>query len=196
MYNESMLENLWITFEVWILSLGTIGMVLVFTLACLHPTLEGPAAILLLTILTIFLDNVWLASILLWLAYTIGFCMFYFLIHWLHQKSNRVVETFKPTKKAIEWVKRQPTWKHIVVIGMPLVYTYPLRIAFTIGHQKFFPFFWQTFLQYGVLTVGNLLLYFGVIQLIFLDLPIWIVSIILAIVSISIYLIKTKVKVI
>jgi hypothetical protein len=47
-----------------------------------------------------------------------------------------------------------------------------------------------------VLTVGNLLLYFGVMQLIFFNLPIWIISILLAGVSIGIYLIRTKVKII
>jgi hypothetical protein len=192
----NMLENLWLTFEVWILSLGTVGVLMVILLAVLHPTLEGPAAILLLTVLTIFLDDVWLASAILWVAYTIGFTFFYYFIHWLHQKTNKVVERYVPTRKAIEWVHRQPTWKHILVIGMPLVYTYPLRIAFTIQHKKFYPFFWQTFLQYGVLTVGNLLLYFGVMQLIFFNLPIWIISILLAGVSIGIYLIRTKVKII
>ena len=191
-----MLENLWLTFEVWILSLGPVGVFMVFVLALLHPTLEGPAAILLLTILTIFLNNVWLASALLWLAYTVGFSFFYILIHWLHRKTNKLVEKFTPTRKAIQWVSRQPTWKHILVIGMPLVYTYPLRIAFTIQHQKFFPFFWQTFLQYGVLTVGNLLIYFGIMQLIFFNLPIWVVSIVLALLSIGIYFIRTKVKII
>lgn len=191
-----MLENLWLTFEVWVLSLGSIGMLIVLLLALLHPTLEGPAAILLLTILTIFFGDVWVASGVLWIAYTVGFTFFYYVIHWLHQKTNKVVERFTPTKKAIEWVRRQPTWKHILVIGMPLVYTYPLRIAFTIQHQKFYPFFWQTFLQYGVLTVGNLLLYFGIMQLIFFDLPIWIITVILAGISVGIYLIKTKVKII
>lgn len=85
----NMLENLWLTFEVWILSLGTIGILMVILLAVLHPTLEGPAAILLLTVLTIFLDDVWLASAILWVAYTIGFTFFYYFIHWLHQKQIR-----------------------------------------------------------------------------------------------------------
>lgn len=191
-----MLENLWLLFEVWILSLGVMGILIVFILGFLHPTLEGPAAILLLTILTIFLGNVWFASLLLWLVYTLGFTCFYFFIHWLHKKTNKVVERFTPTKKAIDWVSRQPTWKHILVIGMPLVYTYPLRIAFTIQHQNFYAFFWQTFLQYGVLTIGNLLLYFGMIQLVFFNLPIWLISIFLIAISIGIYLIKTKVRII
>lgn len=191
-----MLESLWSTIEIWILSLGLMGIIFVFILAILHPTLEGPASIFLLTVLTILLNHVWLASLVLWIGFTIGFSLFYFFIHWLHQKTNQVVEKYKPTKKAMMWVKQQPTWKHIIVIGMPLVYTYPLRIAFTIQHKKFYDYFWQTWLQYGVLTIGNLLIYFGIMQLIFFNLPMWIIGVILAILSIGIYLIKTKIKVI
>lgn len=191
-----MLESLWSTIEIWILSLGLMGIIFVFILAILHPTLEGPAAIFLLTVLTILLNHVWLASLVLWIGFTIGFSLFYFFIHWLHRKTNQVVEKYKPTKKAMMWVKQQPTWKHIIVIGMPLVYTYPLRIAFTIQHKKFYDYFWQTWLQYGVLTIGNLLIYFGIMQLIFFNLPMWIIGVILAILSIGIYLIKTKIKVI
>jgi len=191
-----MLESLWSTIEIWILSLGLMGIIFVFILAILHPTLEGPAAIFLLSVLTILLNHVWLASLVLWIGFTIGFSLFYFFIHWLHEKTNQVVEKYKPTKKAMMWVKQQPTWKHIIVIGMPLVYTYPLRIAFTIQHKKFYDYFWQTWLQYGVLTIGNLLIYFGIMQLIFFNLPLWIIGVILAILSIGIYLIKTKIKVI
>jgi hypothetical protein len=78
---------------------------------------------------------------------------------------------------------------------MPLVYTYPLRIAFTIQHKRFVPFWKETFLQYSFLTIANLLLYFGVIEFIFWDIPLWGISLILILLSISIYLIRTKVKV-
>jgi hypothetical protein len=128
-------------------------------------------------------------------GFSIGFSLFYVLVHYLHQKNNSQLELFIPTKKAIEWVKQQPTWKHIIVIGMPLVYTYPLRIAFTIQHKRFVPFWKETFLQYSFLTIANLLLYFGVIEFIFWDIPLWGISLILILLSISIYLIRTKVKV-
>jgi hypothetical protein len=79
---------------------------------------------------------------------------------------------------------------------MPLVYTYPLRIAFTIQHKKFIPFWKETFLQYSFLTIADLFLYFGVIQFIFWDLPLEIISVILLMIAIGIYLIRTKAKVI
>jgi len=190
-----MLETFWLSFQEWVLTLGLLGVLLIFVLSILHPTVEGPAALLLLTILTILIDSIWLASLILLVGFSIGFSLFYVLVHYLHQKNNSQLERFIPTKKAIEWVKQQPTWKHIIVIGMPLVYTYPLRIAFTIQHKRFLPFWWETFLQYAFLTIGNLLLYFGVIEFIFWDIPLWGISLILILLSISIYLIRTKVKV-
>jgi hypothetical protein len=190
-----MLETFWLSFQEWVLTLGLLGVFLIFVLSILHPTVEGPAALLLLTILTILIDSIWLASLILLVGFSIGFSLFYVLVHYLHQKNNSQLERFIPTKKAIEWVKQQPTWKHIIVIGMPLVYTYPLRIAFTIQHKRFVPFWKETFLQYSFLTIANLLLYFGVIEFIFWDIPLWGISLILILLSISIYLIRTKVKV-
>ena len=190
-----MLESFWISFQNWVLTLGFAGIFIIFILAILHPTLEGPAALLLLTILTILIDSVWLASLFLLFGFTIGFSLFYILVHYVHRKAHSPLERLSPTRKAIMWVKQQPTWKHILVIGMPLVYTYPLRIAFTIQHKTFFPYWWQTFLQYTFLTIGNLLLYVGVIEFVFWDLPLWIISLILILLSISIYLVRTKVNV-
>jgi hypothetical protein len=191
-----MLATFWLVFQEWILTLGLAGVLVVFILAIFHPTIEGPAALLLLTVLTILVDSIWLASLILLLGFSIGFSLFYVLVHYLHQKNNSYLERLTPTKKAIEWVKQQPTWKHIIVIGMPLVYTYPLRIAFTIQHKKFIPFWKETFLQYSFLTIANLFLYFGIIQFIFWDLPLEIISVILFSIAIGIYLIRAKVKVI
>lgn len=190
-----MLETFWLSFQEWILTLGFAGVLLIFVLSILHPTVEGPAALFLLTILTILINSIWLASLILLVGFSIGFSLFYVLVHYLHQRNNSPLERFTPTKKAIQWVQQQPTWKHIIVIGMPLVYTYPLRIAFTIQHKRFVPFWKETFLQYSFLTIANLLLYFGVIEFIFWDIPLWGISLILILVSISIYLIRTKVKV-
>jgi hypothetical protein len=191
-----MLETLWLTLEQWVLSLGMIGIVVVFLLAVLHPTVEGPAALFLLTVLTILVESVWFASLILLIGFSIGFSFFYYLVHYLHLKNNAQLERFTPTKKALAWVKQQPTWKHILVIGMPLVYTYPLRIAFTIQHKTFLPFWKETLLQYSFLTIANLFLYFGIIEFIFLDLPLEIISILLFMIAIGIYLIRTKAKVI
>jgi hypothetical protein len=191
-----MLETFWLSFRDWILTLGLTGVLLIFLLAILHPTVEGPAALLLLTVLTILVDSVWLASLILLIGFAIGFSLFYYLVHFLYDKYGQRLERFSPTQKALQWVKDQPTWKHILVIGMPLVYTYPLRIAFTIQHKKFFPFWIETLMQYSFLTLANLLLYVGIIELIFWNLPIELISMLLFILAIGIYLIRTKAKVI
>ena len=191
-----MLETLWLSFESWVLGIGFAGIIIIFLIAILHPTIEGPAALLLLTILTILVDSVWLASLILLIGFAIGFSLFYYLVHFLYDKYGERLERFSPTQKALQWVKDQPTWKHILVIGMPLVYTYPLRIAFTIQHKKFFPFWIETLMQYSFLTLANLLLYFGIIELIFWNLPIELISLLLFILAIGIYLIRTKAKVI
>ena len=191
-----MLETLWLSFESWVLSIGFAGIIIIFLIAVLHPTIEGPAALLLLTILTILVESVWLASLILLIGFAIGFSFFYYLVHFLYDKYGQTLNRFSPTQKALQWVKNQPTWKHILVIGMPLVYTYPLRIAFTIQHKKFFPFWIETLMQYSFLTLANLLLYFGIIELIFWNLPIELISILLFFLAIGIYLIRTKAKVI
>jgi hypothetical protein len=189
-----MLETLWLSFEQVVLSIGFAGIIVIFLLAIFHPTVEGPTALLLLTILTILVQSVWIASLMLLIGFTIGFSIFYFFVHFLYRQYGDKLDRFSPTKKALQWVKDQPAWKHILVIGMPLVYTYPLRIAFTIQHKKFFPYWMQTLLQYTFLTLANLLLYFGIIELIFWDLPIEIISVLLFMIAIGIYLIRTKTK--
>jgi xanthosine utilization system XapX-like protein len=65
-----MLETLWLTFQEWVLSIGFAGILIIFVLSILHPTLEGPAALLLLTILTILVDSIWLASAMLLVGFS------------------------------------------------------------------------------------------------------------------------------
>jgi len=94
-----MLETFWLSFQEWVLTLGLLGVLLIFVLSILHPTVEGPAALLLLTILTILIDSIWLASLILLVGFSIGFSLFYVLVHYLHQKNNSQLERlYKPRK--------------------------------------------------------------------------------------------------
>jgi hypothetical protein len=187
-----MLIDAWQVFVSWIVQFGMVGIIIILIIAFFHPTFEAPAAILLLTILSILLGSPWLASIFLLASFSAGFSLFYLLVHLFHRKSGFWLNRFHLSAKALRWVKAQPTWKHILIIGMPLVYTYPLRVAFTINHKNFWPYFFQTLGQYLVLTVGNLLMYFGIIEIIFLNLPWWVITVILAGIAILIYSIKQR----
>jgi hypothetical protein len=187
-----MLANLWESTSIFIQSFGIWGIALVLCIAFFHPTFEAPAALFLLTLLTMLIDSVWFASFLLLMTYAAGFSFFYWLAHRLHRQSGFWLLRFKPTKEAMVWLDAQPTWKHILIIGMPLIYTYPLRVAFTLNHKSWWPYFMKTLGQYLVLTIGNLLLYFGLIEFIFLSAPWWVITIILLILAIAIYAIRSK----
>jgi hypothetical protein len=187
-----MLATWWQSVIDLIMQLGWFGGGLILILAFFHPTLEAPTAILLLTILSILVGSPWIATALLLVAFIGGFSFFYWLAHHLHRLSGFWLHRFQLSLKAMLWIKAQPTWKHILIIGMPLLYTYPLRVAFTLNHKTFFPYFWQTLGQYLVLSIGNLLIYFGILEIIFLQLPWWIVTIILFLIATMIYLIKSK----
>ncbi|MFZ9704388.1 MAG: hypothetical protein ACO3BB_03890 [Bacilli bacterium] len=187
-----MLISLWESVSATILQFGIWGIVFILLLTFFHPTFEAPAAILLLTLLSVLLQSVWWATLLMLIAFTLGFLWFYWLVHALHKRSGFALNRFKLSQAALAWVKAQPTWKHILVIGMPLIYTYPLRVAFTLNHHNLKDYALQTFAQYVVLSLGNLVLYFGLIQIIFLNAPWWVPSLVLTGFGILIYLIRKK----
>lgn len=182
-----MLITLWESISEVIIHLGGLGIVVILIIAFFHPTFEAPTAILLLTILTILVGSVWLASLLMLLTFSLGFIFYYWLVHSLHQRSGWRLEKMRLSQQALQWVKQQPTWKHILIIGLPLLYTYPLRLAFTLNHKKLLPYITQTFCQYVVLTIGNLLIYFGIMELIFLNAPWWVPSLVFFAMAFFIY---------
>jgi hypothetical protein len=187
-----MLISFWESLSAIIIQFGVWGVILILILTFFHPTFEAPAAILLLTLLSVLLQSVWWATLLMLIAFTLGFLWFYWLVHALHKRSGFALQRFKLSQQALAWVKTQPPWKHILVIGMPLIYTYPLRVAFTLNHNNLKDYALQTFAQYVVLSIGNLILYFGLIQIIFLNAPWWVPSLVLTGFGILIYLIRKK----
>jgi hypothetical protein len=88
------------------------------------------------------------------------------------------------------WIATQRTWKHILVISMPLTYTYPLRIGWTIHHTSFRSYIIQASLIYAFFYVGNFLLYIGYIQWVEGVIPLWVLLGLLVGVSVLIYAIK------
>jgi hypothetical protein len=187
-----MFISFWESLSATIIQFGIWGIAFILLLTFFHPTFEAPAAILLLTLLSVLLQSVWWATLLMLIAFTLGFLWFYWLVHALHKRSGFALNRFKISQQALKWVNAQPTWKHILVIGMPLIYTYPLRVAFTLNHRNLKDYALQTFAQYVVLSIGNLVLYFGLIQIIFLNAPWWVPSFVLTGFGILIYLIRKK----
>lgn len=168
-----------------------VGIVILFALlACMHPLIEFPAGIISLTILATYWNNVWLAFLFLYGWHLVGLALLYLMLKKLTPFTHMIHRRFPLTKNAITWIGKQPPWKHILVIGMPLTYTYPLRIGWTIHHYSFQRYMLQASCIYAFFYVGNFLLYIGFMQWVEGIIPLWLLLGSLFCLSILIYAIK------
>jgi len=138
------------------------GFWIILLLAILHPLTENPWSFLTMSIGlrilgiplgygTIFLGNI------------IGIILLYLIFHGIHQKTNYIAQQKKISKKVLEWVEQAETWRHIVVIGMPMIPTYPVKIALPLSNMSFRKYFLTLLGSYAFLYSAYSLLYFGLI---------------------------------
>jgi hypothetical protein len=181
----------WDVISTWIIDLPVFWVVFFLAiLACLHPLIEFPAGIISFTLLATYWQNVWFAFIFLYAWHVVGLAFVYSLLKKLTPLTKAIQRKFPLTQKAMAWIATQQTWKHILVIGMPLTYTYPLRIGWTIHHTSFKHYIVQASLMYAFFYVGNFLLYFGFIQWVEGFVPLWVLLGGLIALSVIIYLIQ------
>lgn len=182
-----MLESLYASLSSWVIALGSIGVLIILLLAVFHVTFEGPLALFLMTTLTILLDSLPLAVLLLLMAHILGLPIFYFLVHSLNRWSQAAVEKAKLTKSILDWVEHQPEWKHMIVVGLPFVYTYPIKVAYTLRSPSFGSYLRVLMGSYGVLYIGNVLIYYGVLSFFTTSIPSVISFILMSILIVLIY---------
>ena len=184
----------WETLTIWIQTLPAFWVLCLLALfAILHPLIENPAGILMFTFLTTYWQSPGTAFLYLYSFHLLGLALFYRLIHHTFLPFSRWLITRYPlTQSVLDWIKNQPAWKHILVISMPLVYTYPLRIGWTKNHRSFTRYMVQAAVIYGLFYVGNVLLYIGFLNVLEGIIPVWMFVIILTVTAILIYRIKPK----
>ena len=181
----------WDVVSTWIIDLPVFWVVFSLAVfACLHPLIEFPAGILSFTLLATYWNNVWFAFIFLFSWHIVGLSLVYIILKHLTPFTQAIQRKFPLTQKAMTWIATQRTWKHILVISMPLTYTYPLRIGWTIHHTSFRSYIIQASLIYAFFYVGNFLLYIGFIQWVEGVIPLWVLLGLLVGVSVLIYAIK------
>lgn len=166
------------------------GFWIILLLAILHPLTENPWSFLTmslaLTILgiplgygTIFLGNI------------IGIVTLYAIMHGFNRSTNYFVLQQKTSKKVFDWIKNADTWRHIIVIGMPMIPTYPIKIALPLSGIGFIKYFWTLIGSYVFLYSAYTLLYFGLIGFITEAIPNSIAIISLSAFALYIYFGKT-----
>ncbi len=169
-----MLDSFYTDLSLWMQGLGLIGLLIVLGLAFFHVTFEGPLALFLLVTTSLILDSIGWAIVLILLVHWAGLPLFYVLVHHLHRRTNRLMERVELTNQLLVWVDQQPRWKHMIVIGLPFIVTYPVKLALTIKAKSFKDYMITLMGSYGVLMVGNLLIYFGALGALTERLPPWV----------------------
>lgn len=149
-----------------LLFLQQYGFILVIIFAILHPIIEGPLALFNLG-LGIAIIGIPLAYMLIFISNLIGVVILYILLQKVDKFSNYYLHKKKVSKSVLEWLQSTKKWKHIFVIGIPLIPTYPIKIGYMLSEPKFKDMFITLAASYVFLFLGNTFIYFGAIS--FLD---------------------------
>lgn len=159
---------------------------LIVVFGLLHPLTENPWSLFTLG-LGITVLGAPLAYVVILSSNTLGVILLYGIMHWLHKRSNYRLQHSPHIGRALVWIAKTPMYKHIIVIGLPSVPTYPIKIAMPLTNMGFRRYLITLMGSYIFLTIANSLLYYGVFGLLFGDIPDWISVTLLVLFAILIY---------
>ncbi len=149
--------------ESTLIALGQYGFILVIIFALIHPIFEGPFALFNLG-LGIYIMGAIPAYIIIFTANVIGCVFLYLLVKKVDRFSNYYLHKKKVSGNVITWLKETKKWKHIFVLGVPVIPTYPVKIGYLLSEPSFketmktlvgmyiFLFFANTLIFYGILN--------------------------------------------
>jgi len=169
-----------------LLFLGNYGFVIVILFGIAHPILENPLALFNLT-LAIALLGTALGYIVVFVSNLIGILILYYLVMKVKNHKNKIFLKKKVPNKILEWARTTETWKHIVVIGVPLIPTYPIKIAVPLSGVGFKKYMLTIVGAYIFLFFGNTLIYYGVLGIVTDNIPNYVSFLLLLLFVIYVY---------
>lgn len=172
--------------EDWVLQYETYAIYVIFLFGILHPLTENPWSLFTLGI-AITMLGIPLGYTVVVVSTAIGMVLLYGSIHWIHRKSDYRLQHTKHVKQALDWLEQTPSWKHMIVIGMPTVPTYPIKAALPLTNMSFGRYVYTLGGSYLFLLLANSLIFFGVLGLIGLWIPQWLSVLLLIVVAVLIY---------
>ena len=176
---ELFVENAMVFLQGW-------GFIIVIIFGIVHPITENPLSLFNLS-LAIGILGIPLGYALVFVSNLIGIIILYVLATKFNEKSNDFLFRKKVSKSALDWIKGTPTWKHIVVIGVPMIPTYPIKLAVPLSKVGFKKYMITLVGAYLFLFFGNTLIYFGVVGLITEVVPSYVSFILLLTLVVYIY---------
>jgi len=176
---ELFIENTLLFLQGW-------GFIIVIIFGIIHPLIEGPFALFNLS-LAIALLGIPLGYAVVFASNVIGILILYLIAKKFNKSTNDYLFHKKVSKSTLDWVKNTPTWKHVVVIGVPAIPTYPIKIAVSLSKTSFKRYMITLVGSYIFLFFGNTLIYFGVAGLITNVIPNYVSFILLLVLVLYIY---------
>ena len=169
-----------------VLFLGKYGFLIVIVFGIAHPILENPLSLFNLA-LAITLLGIGLGYLVVFVSNMIGILILYYLVYRFNKRNKGALFEKKVADKVLTWIRNTSTWKHIVVIGVPMIPTYPIKIAVPLSGVGFKKYMVTLIGAYLFLFFGNTLIYFGVLGFITDNIPTYVSFILLSIFVVYIY---------
>ena len=179
--------------EEFLFLLGNYGFIIVIIFGIMHPLFENPLSLLNLA-LAISILGIPLGFLVVFSSNLIGILILYFLAEKFNEKSNNVLFRRKVSEKVLNWIKETATWRHILVIGVPMIPTYPVKLAVPLSKVGFKKYMITLVGAYLFLYFGNSLIYFGLIGFITDNIPGYVSFILLLLFVIYVYFGKSFFK--
>lgn len=145
-----------------IILLDNYAFILIIIFAFIHPLFEGPLSLFTLSIGIILLGPV-IAFPLIFAFNILGSMFLFFLLKKVDRFSNYYLHRKKVSNSILEWLQHTKKWKHVFVLGVPLIPTYPVKIGYLISEPKFKDGMITMIFSYLFLFFGNTLIYYGVL---------------------------------
>ena len=166
--------------------LGNYGFLLVIFFGILHPLTENPWSLVTMT-LSISLLGIYFGYALLFASNVIGILLLYVIVCSINKRTNYFFRRKKISQKVLTWINNTESWRHIIVIGLPLIPTYPIKISLPFSNMSFKRFFLTLLDSYLFLYIANSLIYFGILGFITNNIPNYVSFILLLLFALYIY---------
>ncbi len=141
------------------------GYILVILFGMIHPFIGFPPHMLILTA-SIALYGFVRGYLFLLLGNVIGIVLFYVFVVYLKKMRKTNIKQDSLIDKISVWLREEPTWKHLVVLGLPLIPTHPIKYALPLSGVSFQKHMKIFIGGYLLLFVCDSLVYFGTLSFI------------------------------
>ncbi|AIO19096.1 hypothetical protein KQ51_01219 [Candidatus Izimaplasma bacterium HR1] len=159
-----------ILFDQIMLFLGNYGFIIVIIFGLLHPIIDNPWAFFTMS-LSFTLLGFQLGFLLLIVSNILGIIILFIFIKKIDNRTEHYLYKKKVSGYVLKWLESTPSWKHIIVIGLPLVPTFFLKIAFPFTTLSFKRYFITVLGAYMFLYSIYTLVYFGLLSFITDNIP-------------------------